>query len=74
MTPPTAPVSPLLAAEQVTVTPFAASRKSVTVIDAVVLREPLVAVTVAVPPATAVTKPDEDTVAMDELVVDQVTV
>ena len=45
-----------------------------TVAVAVLLADPDVAVIVALPPATAVTKPDEDTVAMDELEVDQVTV
>ena len=45
-----------------------------TVILAVAVAVPVVAVIVALPPATAVTKPDEDTVAMDELEVDQVTV
>jgi hypothetical protein len=38
------------------------------------LAEPLVAVIVAVPSATAVTRPSDDTVATDELDVVQVTV
>ena len=45
-----------------------------TVIVDVAVSELDVAVIVAVPPATAVTKPDEDTVATEELDVVQVTV
>ena len=45
-----------------------------TVTDAVVLAEPLVAVTVALPFATAVIRPDEDTVAADVFDDAQVTV
>ena len=45
-----------------------------TVIVEVAVSELDVAVIVATPVATAVTTPDEDTVAMDELEVDQVTV
>ena len=45
-----------------------------TVIADVAVSELDVAVIVAVPSATAVTTPEEDTVAMDELEVDQVTV
>ena len=46
----------------------------VTVVVAVALAEPLVAVIVAVPSATAVTSPADDTVATDELDVAHVTV
>ena len=76
VTPPTSPVSPTSAAEQVTVTPFAARRKleTVTVTVAVALAEPDVAVIVAVPSVTEVTRPADDTVAMDELDVVHVTV
>ena len=45
-----------------------------TVIAEVAVSELDVAVIVAVPPATAVTKPEEDTVATEELDVDQMTV
>jgi len=45
-----------------------------TVILAVAVAVPVVAVIVAVPVAIAVTKPDEDTVAVDAFDVDQVTV
>jgi hypothetical protein len=45
-----------------------------TVILAVAVAVPVVAVIVALPPATAVTKPEEDTVAMDAFDVDQMTV
>ena len=45
-----------------------------TVIVDVAVSELDVAVIVALPPATAVTKPDEDTVATEELEVVQVTV
>ena len=45
-----------------------------TVIVEVAVSELDVAVIVATPVATAVTTPEEDTVAMDELEVDQVTV
>ena len=74
MTPPTSPVAPTSAAEQVTVTPFAARRKSATVTAAVWFTEPDVAVIVALPEATAVTRPADDTVATDELDVAHVTV
>ena len=56
------------------VTPFAARRKSATVTVAVALADPDVAVIVAVPLATGVTNPADDTVATDELDVAQVTV
>jgi len=72
--PPTSPVSPTSAAEQVSVTPFAARRKSETVTAAVALADPDVAVIVAVPVATEVTSPTDDTVAIDELDVVHVTV
>ena len=65
VTPPTSPVSPTSAAEQVTVTPFAARRKAATVTVAVTLADPEVAVIVAVPSATDATAPDEETVATD---------
>ena len=45
-----------------------------TVILAVAVAVPVVAVIVAVPVAIAVTKPDEDTVAVDAFDVDQMTV
>ena len=45
-----------------------------TVILAVAVAVPVVAVIVALPLPTAVTKPDEDTVAMDAFDVDQMTV
>ena len=45
-----------------------------TVILAVAVALPVVAVIVAVPVAIAVTKPDEDTVAVDAFDVDQMTV
>tara|TARA_Y100000758_G_scaffold212035_1_gene152047 strand:- start:171 stop:461 length:291 start_codon:yes stop_codon:yes gene_type:complete len=57
----------------VTVTPFAARRKSETVAVAVAFTDPDVAVIVAVPEATEVTSPADDTVATDELDVAHVT-
>jgi hypothetical protein len=57
-----------------TVTPFAARRKSETVTAAVAFTEPDVAVIVATPEATEVTRPADDTVATDELDVAHVTV
>jgi len=58
----------------VTVTLFAARRKSETVAVAVLFTEPDVAVIVVDPEATAVTRPADDTVATDELDVAHVTV
>jgi hypothetical protein len=57
-----------------TVTPFAARRKSATVTVAVALPDPLVAVIVAVPVATGVTSPVEETVATEAFDVAHVTV
>ena len=74
MTPPISPVSPTSADEHITVTPFAARRKSETVTAAVALAAPDVAVIVADPVATAVTKPADETVATDSADVAHVTV
>ena len=63
VTPPTSPVSPTTAAEQMTVTPFVARRKSGTVTVAVAPTDPEVTMMVAVPFATEVTRPVEETVA-----------
>ncbi len=65
VTPPTSPVSPTSAAEQMTVTPFAARRENgaATEADAVALAAPEVAVIVAEPFAIEVTRPVLDTVA-----------
>jgi hypothetical protein len=59
-----------------TVTPFAArgENSAATETDAVALSDPLAAVITAVPFATAVTRPADDTVATDELDVVHVTV
>ena len=57
-----------------TVTPFAARRKSETVAVAVAFTDPDVAVMVAVPEATEVTSPTDETVATPEADVAHVTV
>ena len=65
VTPPTVPVSPTSAPVHTTVTPFAARKENgaATEADAVALADPEVAVIVAVPFATEVTRPVDDTVA-----------
>ena len=65
VTPPTVPVSPTSAPVHTTVTPFAARRENgaATEADAVALADPEVAVIVAEPFATEVTRPVDETVA-----------
>jgi len=76
VTPPSVPVWPTSAAEQMTVTPFAASRENgaATEADAVALSDPLAPVIVAEPFAIEVTRPVLDTVATEASDVAHVTV